>query len=165
MPVTEANLKLYGSQYMPDNDTDINGGAIDVNNELTGVLGEVFTDLYSDEEGGNNVVQYRKVFFRNESTSDLLDAKIWISSDPLNQIKIALEPVKGGSDTSANRVTAPEGYTFVDAPDEANALVVPNGGLLAGENIGVWLEITIPPGLSPVNSVTAKIKIKGKTTA
>ena len=42
MPVLESDLKLYGSLYMPRNDTDINGGGIDTANEITGEIGEVF---------------------------------------------------------------------------------------------------------------------------
>lgn len=165
MPVTESTLKLYGSQYMPENDTSINGGAINVNDEIIGVLGEVFNDMYSDEAGGITVKQYRKVFFRNESDSNLLNARIWISSDPMNQLKIAIENTKNGNDTSANRKTAPSGYTFVDASSESSALSVPGNALYASENIGIWLWLSIPPRLSPVNSVTARIKIKGQTTA
>ena len=100
MPVTESTLKFYGSQYMPNDDTSINGGAINVNKELIGMLGEIFTDLYSDEAGGITVVQYRKVFFRNESQSNYLNPIIWLSADPLNQLAIALENNKNGGDTS-----------------------------------------------------------------
>lgn len=165
MPVTSDNLKFYGSQFMPNNDTDINGGAIDLGKPLTGLIDEVFSGLYSDEPGGSPVVQYRKIFIRNESSSDLLEAKVWIDYDPLNQLKIALEPVKNGTDTSSDRVTAPAGYEFVDAPNEENALPVPEGILGAGDCIGVWLKVEIEPGIPPVDLVTARVKIKGKTTA
>lgn len=95
MPVLESDLKLYGSLYMPRNDTDINGGGIDTANEITGEIGEVFNDLESEEEGGPTYYQYRKVFFKNNSTtSNLENAKIWIFSDPESQITIALEPTK-----------------------------------------------------------------------
>lgn len=166
MPVLESDLKLYGSLYMPRNDTDINGGAIDTTNEITGVLGEVFNDLESDEAGGVTYYQYRKVFFKNTSTtSNLENAKIWILSDPENQVTIALEPTKNGNDQSANRITAPEGYTFVEAQDEDNALILPgNGHLENGEAIGVWLKLTLPPGLPPKNQVDLKLKIKGAST-
>ena len=163
MPVLESDLKLYGSLYMPRNDTDINGGAIDTTNEITGVLGEVFNDLESDEAGGVTYYQYRKVFFKNTSTtSNLENAKIWILSDPENQVTIALEPTKNGNDQSANRITAPIGYTFVEAQDEDNALTLPgNGHLENGEAIGVWLKLTLAAGLPPKNQVDLKLKIKG----
>ena len=166
MPVLESDLKLYGSLYMPRNDTDINGGAIDTTNEITGVLGEVFNDLESDEAGGVTYYQYRKVFFKNTSTtSNLENAKIWILSDPENQVTIALEPTKNGNDQSANRITAPVGYTFVEAQDEDNALILPgNGHLENGEAIGVWLKLTLAAGLPPKNQVDLKLKIKGAST-
>jgi hypothetical protein len=166
MPVLESDLKLYGSLYMPRNDTDINGGAIDITNEITGVLGEVFNDLESDEAGGVTYYQYRKVFFKNTSTtSNLENAKIWILSDPENQVTIALEPTKNGNDQSANRITAPVGYTFVEAQDEDNALTLPgNGHLENGEAIGVWLKLTLAAGLPPKNQVDLKLKIKGAST-
>jgi len=166
MPVLESDLKLYGSLYMPRNDTDINGGAIDITNEITGVVGEVFNDLESDEAGGVTYYQYRKVFFKNTSTtSNLENAKIWILSDPENQVTIALEPTKNGNDQSANRITAPVGYTFVEAQDEDNALTLPgNGHLENGEAIGVWLKLTLAAGLPPKNQVDLKLKIKGAST-
>ena len=166
MPVLESDLKLYGSLYMPRNDTDINGGAIDITNEITGVVGEVFNDLESDEAGGVTYYQYRKVFFKNTSTtSNLENAKIWILSDPENQVTIALEPTKNGNDQSANRITAPIGYTFVEAQDEDNALTLPgNGHLENGEAIGVWLKLTLAAGLPPKNQVDLKLKIKGAST-
>ncbi len=167
MPVLESDLKLYGSLYMPQNDTEINGGAIDTDNEILGVVGEVFNDLESDEAGGVTYYQYRKVFFKNTSaTSNLENAKIWILSDPENQVTMALEEVKNGNDQSANRITAPVGYTFVEAQDEANALLVPGTGniLENGEAIGVWLKLTLPAGLPPKNQVDLKLKIKGAST-
>lgn len=166
MPVLESDLKIYGSLSMPRNDVDINGGGIDTGNEITGEIGEVFNDLESEEEGGPTYYQYRKVFFKNNSTtSNLENAKIWIYSDPENQITIALEPVKNGNDQSQNRITAPSGYTFYEAQDEANALTLPgNGHLENGEAIGVWLKLTLPAGLSPKNQVDLKLKIKGAST-
>ena len=67
MPVLESDLKLYGSLSMPQNDIDINGGSIDISNEITGEIGEVFNDLESEEAGGATYYQYRKVFFKNNS--------------------------------------------------------------------------------------------------
>lgn len=167
MPVLESDLKLYGSLYMPRNDTEINGGAINTADEIIGVVGEVFNDLESEEAGGVTHYQYRKVFFKNTSaTSNLENAKIWILSDPENQVTIALESVKNGNDQSANRITAPAGYTFVEAQDETNALLVPGTGNILGngEAIGVWLKLTLVAGLPPKNQVDLKLKIKGAST-
>ena len=122
--------------------------------------------MESDEAGGVTYYQYRKVFFKNTSTtSNLENAKIWILSDPENQVTIALEPTKNGNDQSANRITAPVGYTFVEAQDEDNALILPgNGHLENGEAIGVWLKLTLAAGLPPKNQVDLKLKIKGAST-
>lgn len=165
MPVYASDLKLYGSVEMPDNDDDVNGGAIDTANEITGVLGEVFTDAYSDEAGGDTFYQYRKVFFRNESaTSDLGSAKIWIAADPQSHLQIELEATKGGNDTSTDRTTAPGGYTFYDATSEETALTVPGDTLGNSENIGVWLKLEIPAAQSPLNNVLLQLTIKGLST-
>jgi len=166
MAVEASDLKLYGSSSMPQNDDDVNGGGINTGDEIIGVLGEVFTDAYSKDTGEGNYTQYRKVFFKNTNvSSSLTEAKIWVSSDPESQIAIAVESSKNGSDTSTNRLTAPGGYSFVDAADEEDAIAVPTGELAAGEAIGVWVRLLIPEAQTPLSSVEAKLTIKGKTAA
>ena len=64
MPVLSTDLKLYGSLQMPLNDADLNGGAIDVSNEITGELGEVFNDAYSDEPGEVLIINIGKCFLK-----------------------------------------------------------------------------------------------------
>jgi len=165
MPVLSTDLKLYGSLQMPLNDDDLNGGAIDVSNEITGELGEVFNDAYSDEPGGSTYYQYRKVFFKNTSvTSNLYNAVIWVHADPRSHLTIALESVKDGNNQSANRLTAPTETSFEEAATEETALEVPDGGLKAGEAIGVWLKLAIPAGESPLNNVLLQLSCKGLST-
>jgi len=166
MPVYASDLKLYGSAEMPDNDTDPNGGAIDTGNEITGTVGEVFTGAYSEEAGGSTYIQYRKVFYRNSSTtSELHEVKIWVSADPQDHIEMALEDVINGNDESANRLTAPVGPVFAKAHSEGAALDVPGTGILEpGDAIGVWLKLTILAGQSPIDNVLTQYAIKGKST-
>ena len=165
MPVLSTDLKLYGSLQMPLNDDDLNGGAIDVSNEITGELGEVFNDAYSDEPGGSTYYQYRKVFFKNTSvTSNLDNAVIWVHADPQSHLTIALESVKDGNNQSANRLTAPAETSFEEAETEETALEVPDGGLEVGEAIGVWLKLAIPAGESPLNNVLLQLSCKGLST-
>ncbi len=164
MPVAEADLKIYNSIYTPLNDTDVNGGAINTASEITGTVDEVFHDMRSEESGEPDFLQYRKIFYRNTSAANLLNAKIWLSPNPHAHVNIALEGTKGGNDTSTNRVTAPGGYSFVLAPDEDNAIAVPGTHLNAGENIGIWMRMTIPAGESPRDEVTTRVRIVGDST-
>lgn len=164
MSVTPAELKLYQAANMPNNDEDENGGAINGETEIEGVLDEVFIDAYSKElEEGDRIV-YRKVFFKNTAATALTDARIWMSADEHDYITLDLESAKGGTDTSTNRITAPtDGYTFAEHNSEALAHAVPTGTLGAGEVIGIWLKLTIAENQDPDAEITATLKCKGRT--
>lgn len=166
MSVVNTDLKLYASANMPNDDTSLNGGAIDAGTEITGVLDEVFKDAYSKEVGGGDRIVYRKVFFKNTNGATTLSGvKIWMSADEHDYITLDLEGSVDGNDTSTNRITAPEGYSFAEHNSEGTAHTLPgDGNLDAGEAIGIWLKLTIPAGESPDPSITATLKIKGTTT-
>lgn len=164
MSVVSTDLKLYASVNMPNDDTSLNGGAIDVAAEITGTLDEVFKDAYSKQSVGRIV--YRKVFFKNTNgATTLTDVLIWMSADEHNYITLDLEASVDGNDTSTNRITAPAGYTFAEHDTEETAHTLPgDGNLDAGEAIGIWLKLTIPEDQSPDPSITATLKKQGKTT-
>jgi len=166
MSVVSTDLKLYCSVNMPNDDTSLNGGAIDAASEITGALDEVFKDAYSKETGGGDRIVYRKVFFKNTNGATTLeDVKIWMSADEHDYITLDLESAINGTDTSTNRITAPAGYTFAEHASEGAAHALPgDGNLDAGEAIGVWLKKTIPENQAPDASITATLKVKGKTT-
>jgi len=163
MGVTPTDLKLYQAANMPNNDEDLNGGAVNAEAEITGILDEVFIDAYSKELGEGDRIVYRKVFFKNTAATNLTDARIWMSADEHDYITLDLESAKGGVDTSTNRITAPDGYVFAEHNTEALAHDVPTGTLGAGEAIGIWLKLTIPANEPPDASITATLKCKGRT--
>lgn len=166
MSVISTDLKLYASAAMPNDDTTENGGAIDAGSEITGVLDEVFKDSYSKEAGDGDRIVYRKVFLKNTNgVTTLSGVKVWMSADEHNYITLDLEASVDGIDTSTNRITAPEGYSFAEHASEENAHTLPgDGNLDAGEAIGVWLKLTIPEDQAPDAEITATLKMKGTTT-
>lgn len=166
MSVVSTDLKLYAAANMPNDDTSLNGGAIDVGAEITGALDEVFKDAYSKETGGGDRIVYRKVFLKNTNGATTLSSvKVWMSADEHDYITLDLESSVDGSDTSTNRITAPAGYSFGEHASEEAAHALPgDGNLDAGEAIGVWLKKTIPENQAPDASITATLKIKGTTT-
>lgn len=84
---------------------------------------------------------YEKHFWKNtNSTLTLNSAQVTLTADPSAKVKIGLPSAKGDSATIANRLTTPGSVTFVD---DGVAQSVPTGALAAGENIGVWVELTL----------------------
>jgi len=165
MSVAGDELKLYRAVNNPNDDTSLNGGAIDTGHEITGGLDELFIDAYSKEAGGGDRIVYRKCFFKNtNATTALTDAKVWMPADEHNYLTMDLEAAVDGNDTSANRLTDPGGYVFAEHDSEANAHAVPGGTLAAGEAIGIWLKLTIPEDQAPDANIVATLKMKGKTT-
>lgn len=165
MSVVGTDLKLYAAAAMPNDDTSLNGGAIDAGSEITGALDEVFKDAYSKETGDGDRIVYRKVFLKNTSATTLTGVKVWMSADEHDYITLDLEASVDGNDTSTNRITAPAGYSFAEHASEGAAHTLPgDGNLDAGEAIGVWLKKTIPENQAPDASITATLKIKGTTT-
>lgn len=164
MAVTSTDLKLYEAAAMPNDDTSTNGGAINAAAEITGVLDEVFIDAYSKETGEGDRIVYRKVFFKNTAATALTVAKIWMSADEDNRITLDLESAVDDNHTSTNRIIAPADHTFAEHNSEALAHAVPGAALGAGEAIGIWLKLTIPENQAPDASITATLKIKGRTT-
>lgn len=167
MSVVDTELKLYASAGMPNDDTTLNGGAIDAGSEITGALEEVFKGAYSKEVGGGDRIVYRKVFFKNTNgVTALTEAKVWMSADEHNYITLDLESSIDGNNTSTNRITSPaNGVSFGEHANEGAAHILPGDQKLdPGEAIGIWLKLTIPEDQAPDASITATLKLKGKTT-
>jgi len=162
MTVAPAELKLYAALKMPRNDFGINGGGIDTDEEITGVVLEVFKDQYSLVAGSGGRIVYRKVFFKSTNSIDTLsDAVVWMSVDDNNWITLDMDDAVDGSSTSVNRVTAPSSRTFAEHNTEATAHAIPGGALAPGEAIGIWLKLTIPEGQSADSSIKATLKCLG----
>jgi hypothetical protein len=96
------------------------------------------------------VERYEKLFWKNNHGSlSLNDAKVTLTADPAERIKIALATSKDDSGSVANRKTAPGGLTF---SDDSVELAVPTGALAAGEAIGVWVEQALEADDAPIKS-------------
>lgn len=103
-----------------------------------------------------------KVFWKNEHGSlSLTNAKVRIvtGGDPAGVMRMAIEDAKGDSSTLGNRLAdnTALGLTFVDDNDQED---VPSGALGAGENIGVWLEMTLAANNAPIRS-TVTLELAG----
>jgi hypothetical protein len=111
---------------------------------------------------------YEKVFWENiDSTLALTEARIRLTGDPSSVIMMAVEDAKGDSSSLANRLeedadtthSTALGLTFVD---DNSYQSVPGGYLGAGENIGVWLKMTLAADRLPVRD-TATLEISGSS--
>ena len=115
---------------------------------------------------------YEKVFVRNNnSTNALLNATITGSEDTTTILNFDLEDEDNASNTSTNRLTAPDagdmlGGSFT-ADDAEKAVNETDGGgagdLGAGSAIGVWLQLTLTAGLA-AGETTYTLTTAGSTT-
>ena len=102
--------------------------------------------------------RYDKVFWRNSHGSLTLNAaKNRLSVDPDSRIKVGVHTSKGDSATIANRKTAPGGVTFVDDGVDQD---VPSTTLASTENIGIWIEQTLPASDTP-HKTTFTLQLSG----
>lgn len=116
--------------------------------------------FYDSASGAGSLVRYEKFFWRNgHATLALTSATVTLTADPAARMKISLAASKGDSGSVANRLTSP-GLTFVD---DSVAQNVPTGNVGATENIGVWVEQTLP-GSDPPTKTTFTTQIAGSTT-
>lgn len=108
---------------------------------------------------------YEKAFFKNENgTSALLLATVELVShiaDPDNGIQMALETMVNGTNSSANRVTAPTGITAW-ADDDGTKIGVPGTDLAAGAAIGVWLRTRLGANDAPFRGSNV-VRLEGST--
>lgn len=94
MAITEANLKYYRCANWTENQS--HGGAIDLANEIiTDEMNNVFDDVTNSERIAG-MVDYRKVFFRNENEDEYTNTRCWINTNtPALNTNIAV--LAGGS--------------------------------------------------------------------
>lgn len=106
--------------------------------------------------GAAQKVYYEKTFWANtDPTLALLSASMKLTADPAAKIKMGLAAAVGGSTTSANRLTAPSGVSFVD---DNVAQSVPGTNLAAGAAIGTWWEMTLAADNAPIkNTFTSQL--------
>lgn len=117
--------------------------------------------LFKDSTSETGVAtRYEKGHFKNQhATTALTAAVVKLTADPAARCKIGVHTSKGDTVTIANRKTAPAGITFVD---DNVAAAVPTNALGAGENIGVWIEQTLP-GSDPATKSTFTLQLSGSS--
>lgn len=117
--------------------------------------------LFKDSTSETGVAtRYEKGHFKNQhATTALLAASVKLTGDPAARCKIGVATAKGDTVTVANRKTAPGGVTFVD---DNVAAAVPTDQLGAGENIGVWVEQTLPAS-DPATKSTVTLELSGSS--
>ena len=123
------------------------------------VIRRPFYNVVADAAGGANKSFYEKVFLKNNNaTLTLTSASVSGSSSGLNTITdIAIESGLGGTQSVANRLTAPTG---VDSFSDANHAI---GNLPATGTQAIWVKLDLTAGASPQLG-TYNISILGNTT-
>jgi hypothetical protein len=116
--------------------------------------------LFYDSSSDPSVqkIRYEKFFLKNTNGSlQLNSAAIKLTADPSSTIRIGCAPSKGDSATITNRLTTPASVTFVD---DNVSQSVPTGALAAGEQIGVWAEMTLAAANAAIKS-TFTVQLSG----
>jgi hypothetical protein len=138
-------------------------GTVRVTLEGDNVLTDVvilFGWAKAEASGGSTKVYYEKIFAKNaHATLALLEAVAVLTADPSAKIELGVDPTKDSSLGVADRLTAPAGVTFGD--DDVEAAIEDNE-LLAGEAIGIWLELTLAAGTAPAKT-TATVALRGSS--
>ena len=116
--------------------------------------------FYDSSSESGQTIRYEKMHFKNEHGSlTLNNAKVKLTADPGTSIRVGCATSKGDSATVANRKTAPGGVTFVDDGVEQS---IQTGALAAGENIGVWVEMTRAADAAAIKN-TFTVQLLGTT--
>lgn len=117
--------------------------------------------FYDSRSEAAITTRYEKEFWKNEhGTLTLNSATMKLTADPSAKVKIGAATTKNDTGSVANRKTAPAGVTFVDNNIDAG---IPGGNLAAGDAIGVWIELTLAAGDSPLKT-TYTTELAGTTT-
>jgi len=127
-------------------------------NEVTQVR-RVFYNASAPTSGTRKY--YEKVFYRNNhGTLTLTSAQVIEQADPTGKVAFGLPATKndtGGTGAGNNRQVAPSGITFDSA-----AKNVPGTTLEAASAIGVWLELSLAAGDTPLDS-SVTMRLTGNT--
>lgn len=156
----------YESVSNPSDTVSAVGGARSAN-PLGSLLGDLFEEGYSPILGEGPYERYRKIFFLNEG-NEITGAKAFFQSlTHIDQLLFAFEKTPG--DTAANVLTIPTGYLEEDFISPVGLLegeTVPNGGVIpatTGE-VGFWVKLYIPEGLSPETGALGRLRIAGRVS-
>jgi hypothetical protein len=134
------SFKFFKSQFNPTGLTGKVGGSI-VETELSGYLGELFAHQYAYPiESTGAVVQYRKVFVKNEYSMTSTDTRIWLDAQHTSgQIYLALQT--GSLGTGSVQRPPSDLYGWVAPNSYSGGLNI--GTLHPTESTGIWLRQTL----------------------
>ncbi len=118
------------------------------------VVSETLNGLFDDVSGAESEagdVEYRCVYYKNETGNTLENVHAYIPTQPSgdDSFKIGkdLAGKNGTADTVANESTAPDpAVTFATAADYANGIDL--GDLADDDEHAVWIERTVPSAAS-----------------
>lgn len=158
MAVTQADIKFYKSS-----DTDSTGGDISATEITDDTLNNLFDDV-SGDESLSGLVDYRKIFIKNENASaDLESTKLWIeslTSSEDDEIDISTTTNLTGSDPTG------DGQSYVRPTSKTHADVLDLSTISAGGDYSaVWIRRTVSAGASAYTNDSAQLKVEGETVA
>ena len=111
---------------------------------------------------GSTRTHYEKLFYANESATDLTAALVKEVADPSAVVAFALEAALGGSTTNGSgnsRLVAPGALTF----DSADKNVANGGVLTAAATQALWIAFTRASGDAALKT-TFTLSLEGQTT-
>ena len=123
---------------------------------VTQLANEIWDDVTKSEAVYGDT-EYRCLYLYNRFSDTLLDARVWIDTQPVgnDELDLGLDPAgigdgvnTGVAQTVAAEDTAPSNVTFSRPTDYSSGIQV--GDLGAGQAIAVWLKRTVPAGTSTV---------------
>ena len=155
-PSTDAVVSIYEGMIM----NKFSSPAIEVITVVT-----PFWNLAAEELGGSDVVVYCKGGFYNMHQTKALtsayavELQTGIETGANDFIQYALASTLGDTGTSANRLTAPSGYTFNNTDKD-----VANSGNFSPNTYQMfWLKLTLPDGQA-AQKTFYQLKLVGKST-
>ena len=119
---------------------------------------QIFDDILKDEAVYGDT-EYRCLYFINDFSDQVLDARVWVEQQPNGQdgLEIAADPAgigdgssSGVAQTVGGEGTAPSGVTFSAPADYTNGVQL--GDFPAGQGIAVWIKRHVPSGSSTATS-------------
>lgn len=108
----------------------------------------IFDDVTSSQSAVGSV-EYRCVYFKNNSDLQATNVRFWIASQPSggDAMQIGIDPAGTGTATTiASESAAPAGVVFSSPADIASAIV--SGTLNVGQAFALWIRRTVPAGIS-----------------
>lgn len=134
------SFKFFKCQFNPTGLTGKVGGSI-IETELSGYLGELFVHQYAyPSETTGAVVQYRKLFIKNQYDMTSTDTRIWLDAQHTSgQIHIAVQTGSLGTGSVQLPPNNLSGW-FASSSYSGGVKI---GTLHPTESTGIWLRQTL----------------------